>query len=83
MVYLEKFNTKVEAKREIFEYITRDMTSPEGAFHSAEDADSEDEEGKFYIWNLDEFVQILDKDELAVFKQLYNISEEGNFETSL
>jgi len=66
--------------REIFEYVSRDMTSPEGAFYSAEDADSEGEEGKFYTWTQSEIEEILDEEEAAVFKRAFNIRKEGNFE---
>ncbi len=66
--------------REIFEYVTRDMTSPEGAFYSAEDADSEGEEGKFYTWTQSEIKDILKEDIAKIFLQVYNIHEEGNFE---
>ncbi len=65
---------------EIFEYITRDMTSPEGAFYSAEDADSEGEEGKFYTWALREIEDILEKNEAAAFIRVFNINKQGNFE---
>ena len=47
---------------EIIEYILRDMTSKEGGFYSAEDADSEGEEGVFYIWKSDELKSILNDD---------------------
>lgn len=63
-VYLEAFQlTKKErfgrVAREIFQYVLRDMTSPEGGFYSAEDADSEGVEGKFYVWDELEVKSIL------------------------
>ncbi len=61
--------------REIIEYILRDMTSPEGGFYSAEDADSEGEEGKFYLWTADELKGLLDKDEYSLFAKIFDISE--------
>ncbi len=64
---------------EIFTYILRDMTSPEGGFYSAEDADSEGEEGKFYVWTTEEIENILDKDEADLIKKVFNIEETGNF----
>lgn len=64
---------------EIFTYILRDMTSPEGGFYSAEDADSEGHEGKFYIWSKQELVQVLGDDDAALFAAAYNFSSDGNF----
>ena len=66
--------------RDVLDYISRDMTSPEGAFFSAEDADSEGIEGKFYVWSRAEVIQILGKEigELVCF--FWDISEDGNFE---
>ena len=56
--------------REILEYVLRDMTSPEGGFYSAEDADSEGEEGKFYLWTADELKNQLDEDEMKLLGEL-------------
>jgi uncharacterized protein YyaL (SSP411 family) len=64
---------------EIFTYVERDMTSPEGAFFSAEDADSEGVEGKFYVWTLDEFRRVLGPEEAAVWEPVFNLKPEGNF----
>ncbi len=63
---------------EITEYVTRDLLSPQGAFYSAEDADSEGEEGKFYLWTIDEIRQHLIGD-VELFCEYFNISEEGNY----
>jgi len=65
--------------RETFSYVLRDMTSPNGGFYSAEDADSEGEEGKFYVWTDTEVRDILDADEAEAFTSAYNIQPEGNF----
>ncbi|RDE16036.1 MAG: thioredoxin domain-containing protein [Candidatus Thorarchaeota archaeon] len=65
--------------REIHEYVTRDLMSPEGAFYSAEDADSEGVEGKFYVWSQYEIKSILTEEESAVFFRYYNVKPEGNF----
>jgi uncharacterized protein len=65
--------------REIFAYVLRDMTSPEGGFYSAEDADSEGEEGKFYVWTAGEIRELLGEEDAALFSAVYCISEEGNF----
>ncbi len=66
--------------REILEYVLRDMTSPEGGFYSAEDADSEGEEGKFYLWTAEELKNQLDEDEMKLLIRIFDISERGNFE---
>src|SRR3712207_6421028 len=68
-----------EVAEKIFTYILRDMTSPEGGFYSAEDADSEGVEGKFYIWSLEEIESILGED-AKKFCNIYDITEKGNFE---
>lgn len=65
---------------EIAEYVSRDLTSKEGAFYSAEDADTEGEEGKFYIWKTSEIDSILNTEESTFFKNYFNLKEEGNFE---
>ncbi|MHA1908912.1 MAG: thioredoxin domain-containing protein, partial [Candidatus Thorarchaeota archaeon] len=64
---------------EIVAYLKRDLMSPEGVFYSAEDADSEGEEGKFYVWTYDEVKEILTDDEFTIFSKVFNIKEEGNF----
>jgi len=63
----------------ILEYVLRDMTSPDGGFYSAEDADSEGLEGKFYVWKLSEIKSILDDDEMKLLSKLYKLEEEGNY----
>ncbi|MGH8004236.1 MAG: thioredoxin domain-containing protein [Limisphaerales bacterium] len=64
--------------REIFAYVLRDMTSPEGSFYSAEDADSEGEEGKFYLWTVEELQQVLGPDEAQFAARLMNATPSGN-----
>ncbi|MDY6893050.1 MAG: thioredoxin domain-containing protein, partial [Chloroflexota bacterium] len=64
--------------REIFEYVLRDMTSTEGGFYSAEDADSEGIEGKFYVWNDKEILDIL-RDQAAAITRVFNVTGDGNF----
>ena len=66
--------------REILEYVLRDMTSPQGGFFSAEDADSEGEEGKFYAWTAEELKETLDKEEFKLLIRLFDVHESGNFE---
>jgi len=65
--------------REIFAYVLRDMTSKEGGFHSAEDADSEGEEGKFYLWTEDEIKEVLDLEEADLAIQVFGVRKDGNF----
>lgn len=64
---------------EIIEYVLRDMTSSDGGFYSAEDADSEGVEGKFYVWSVDEIREILNKKDAQLFITTYNLNENGNF----
>jgi uncharacterized protein len=65
--------------REIFTYVLRDMTSEEGGFFSAEDADSEGEEGKFYLWTAPELEQLLGKEDAQLVANVYNTQPAGNF----
>ena len=69
-----------EVVKEIITYVLRDMTSPEGGFFSAEDADSEGIEGKFYLWTPQEIKQILGQKEAELFFKIFNIKKDGNFE---
>jgi len=61
-------------------WVTREMTSPEGGFYSALDADSEGEEGKFYLWTADEVDALLGPDDGRLFRRYYDVSDAGNFE---
>lgn len=65
---------------EISEYIDKHLTSKDGVFYSAQDADSEGEEGKFYIWSTDEIQKILSEEESSLFLKYYQVHEEGNYE---
>ena len=69
--------------REILTYVQRDMTSPEGGFYSAEDADSEGEEGLFYVWKQQEILEQLGEEEGGLFCRFFNITGAGNFEHGL
>ena len=85
LAYAEAFQATgnefyARVSREILNYVLRDMTSPEGGFYSAEDADSEGEEGLFYLWTQDEFREYLGKDGSDLFTSLFSMSEGGNFE---
>lgn len=83
--YIEAFkitknNMYKSIAQEIFTYVLRDMTSSEGGFYSAEDADSEGVEGKFYVWSLDEILNILGKEDGEIFSKYFNVTKSGNFE---
>ncbi|WP_419190885.1 thioredoxin domain-containing protein [Saltatorellus ferox] len=67
------------AAREILTYVARDMTSPGGGFYSAEDADSEGEEGLFYLWTLPEVRALLAEDDAAWVIERFRMTEPGNF----
>ncbi len=65
--------------KEIFNYVLRDMVSENGGFYSAEDADSEGIEGKFYVWNYSELQAQLEKEDLEFFTTVYNVRKDGNY----
>ena len=65
---------------ETLDYVARDMSDPEGGFYSAEDADSEGEEGKFYVWTPGEIEATLDPDEAKLAMRYWDVTERGNFE---
>jgi uncharacterized protein len=75
---ITKNNFYKDTAEEILTYVLRDMTSPEGGFYSAEDADSEGVEGKFYIWKEEEIRSLL-KEDHALFMNIYNITSGGNW----
>ncbi|MBI1373498.1 MAG: DUF255 domain-containing protein [Phycisphaera sp.] len=64
---------------ETFAWLQREMTDPAGGFYSAQDADSEGEEGKFYVWTTQEVVDVLGADDGALFAKVYGFTDEGNF----
>jgi uncharacterized protein YyaL (SSP411 family) len=66
--------------RDVFAYVNRDLSGAEGGFLSAEDADSEGEEGRFYVWTPDEIATLLSKDDAALFEDHYGVTASGNFE---
>jgi uncharacterized protein YyaL (SSP411 family) len=74
-----KNNIYKKTAKEILSYVLRDMKSPEGGFYSAEDADSEGEEGKFYVWTREELEKILEKEELDIIVKAFNIKQNGNY----
>lgn len=73
-------NLYKQVTEKIFTYVLRDMTSPDGAFYSAEDADSEGKEGRFYLWSKYEIKKVLGTDDGELFCRYYNMTEGGNFE---
>jgi uncharacterized protein YyaL (SSP411 family) len=85
MTYIEAFQVTgkqqyADIAEQIIAYVLRDMTDEGGAFYSAEDADSEGEEGKFYVWKPSEILQILGEEEGSLYCSVYDITEQGNFE---
>ena len=85
MAYIEAYQVTGKAKfgqvaREIFTYVLRDMTDPEGGFYCAEDADSEGREGLFYVWTPEEIKERLGDVSGDSFCRFYDITEQGNFE---
>lgn len=85
LAYLEAYSITgtafyADAARQIFSYVLRDMTDPEGGFYSAEDADSEGVEGKFYVWTPSEISAVLGEKKGHLFCRVYNITDNGNFE---
>jgi len=86
-LYLETYQATGDAfyrriAEETLDYVLRDMTSEEGGFYSAEDADSEGEEGKFYVWTPEELEAALDPDEANLAARYWDVTERGNFEGS-
>ncbi len=65
---------------ETLDYVLEDLTSPEGVFYSARDADSEGEEGVFYLWTPAEVRDVLGREEARLLSRVYDVSEAGNFE---
>jgi hypothetical protein len=83
-LYLDAFLVSGDARnadtvRDILDYVLRDMTHPGGGFFSAEDADSDGHEGKFYCWTQDELSKLLTVDEFNVAVKFFGITAQGNF----
>ena len=84
-LYLEAYQATGDAfyrriAEETLDYVARDMTAPEGGFYSAEDADSEGVEGKFYVWTPGEIEGALEPDEARLAIRFWDVTERGNFE---
>ncbi|MBM4465669.1 MAG: thioredoxin domain-containing protein [Chloroflexi bacterium] len=83
-VYLHAWQVSGESfyhtiAEEILDYVAREMTDPEGGFYSTQDADSEGEEGKFFVWTPAEIRSLLGQ-EADAFMEAYGVTEAGNFE---
>jgi len=88
MAYLEAYQATgkkeyADVARDILDYVLRDMTSPDGAFYSAEDADSQDKtgqkrEGAFYLWTDDEIAHVVGKEDAAIFDYYFGVEAGGN-----
>ncbi|MGD0072091.1 MAG: thioredoxin domain-containing protein [Candidatus Bathyarchaeia archaeon] len=65
--------------KETIDYLIRDLSSPEGGFYSAQDADTEGEEGKFYLWTMDEVLDTLSPADADLAVHIYGLKPEGNF----
>jgi hypothetical protein len=77
-------DTYAATVRDVLRYVQRDLQAPEGAFHSAEDADSltpegEREEGAFYVWTVDELYDLLPEDQAGLVVDVYNCEPDGNY----
>ena len=70
----------LETAREILDYVLREMTSPEGGFYASQDADSEGEEGKFFVWTPSEVTEAVGEELAPIALRYFDITEEGNFE---
>ena len=69
-----------EVAREVFRYLQREMFAPEGGFYATQDADSEGEEGRFFVWSRGELGEVLGEERARRFARVYDVSAEGNWE---
>ncbi len=84
-VYSELFQVTQDSRylntvNGILQYVSNEMSSSHGGFYSSQDADSEGEEGRFYVWSFTEIQEILDQDILEPFCKYFGVSQGGNFE---
>ncbi len=84
-VYLEAYQITLDSSyariaEETLDYILREMTGPGGGFYTATDADSEGEEGLYFVWRRDEIMSILGQEDGALFCEYYHVDTAGNFE---
>ncbi len=83
--YLEAFQATHEPRyaevvRETLDYVLREMTDAEGGFYSTQDADSEGEEGKFFVWSEEEVLSVLGAEKSRLFCYCYDVTPQGNWE---
>lgn len=84
-IYLEAYQVTGNAYyrqivQEALAYVQREMCDPSGGFYSAQDADSEGEEGKFFLWTPAEVEAVLDKEDAKLFNEYFDVTASGNFE---
>ncbi len=85
VTYLEAYQVTqnpmyADVAREVLDYVLREMTSPEGGFYSAQDADSEGVEGKYYVWTYEELNRVLSPEQLKLAQDALGVTVQGNFE---
>jgi uncharacterized protein YyaL (SSP411 family) len=84
-LYLAAFQVTGDAffatiARQTLDYVRREMRDPDGGFYSTQDADSEGEEGKFFLWDIDEVRRLVGEADAEIICRYWDISEAGNFE---
>ena len=67
------------AAKEIIQYVTRDLAAPDGGFYAAQDADTEGEEGKYYIWTMNEVLDVLSPADADLAVHVFGLKPDGNF----
>ncbi len=85
LAYLETYQATGQERyarvaREVIAYVLGDMTSPQGGFYCAEDADSEGQEGRYYVWTPGQIISVLGKEQGGLFCRFFGVTDEGNFE---
>ncbi|HEX4070754.1 MAG TPA: thioredoxin domain-containing protein, partial [Planctomycetaceae bacterium] len=83
--YVEAFQVTHEPRyaavvRETLDYVLREMTDATGGFYSTQDADSEGEEGKFFVWSEDEVIAVLGPEKARIFSYCYDVTPQGSWE---
>ncbi len=84
-LYLDAYRASGEGfflavAEDVLRYVTREMVSPQGGFYSTQDADSEGVEGKFFVWDRAEVLQLLGEEVGDIFCRVYDLTDVGNFE---